>query len=262
MSWLFIALSWASPGPADALLAQSAAARRIAREIIEAFGRESVERAEPRIARLVEEYGEEAVRALRRAGPAGVEALEKFGATGVRIVGRWGEPGVRLLAVEGEAAGVWMGRLGDPAVEFMIRHPGAGRDLLERFGERALFPRLTTESVVTLNRLAGPIERSGRTAEILGVVERFGDRACDFLWRHKGPLFAGALLASFLADPRPYLDGVKELVVAPAAGIAAEAARRTNWTAIGCVAVVAALAGVWLALLGKRRPAAASGELA
>jgi hypothetical protein len=242
--------------------AQSAAARRIAREIIEVFGRETVERAEPRIARLVEEYGEEAVLALRRAGPPGVEVLERFGAAGARIVGRWGEEGVRLLAVEGEAAGVLMTRLGDEAVEFMIRHPGAGRDLLERFGAQALRAPVSTNGVVTLNRLAEPIRSSGRSAEIFGVIERFGDRACDFLWRNKGTIFAGALLASFLADPRPYLDGVKQLVVEPARGIAAEAVRRTNWTALGCVAVMALAAFASIIMRRKKAAAAASREQA
>jgi hypothetical protein len=168
--------------------------------------------------------------------------LEKFGAAGARIVGRWGEEGVRLLAVEGEAAGALMARLVDDAVEFMIRHPGAGRDLLERFGAQAMRSPMSTSSVVTLNRLAEPIRSSGRSAEIFGVVERFGDRACDFLWRNKGTIFAGALLASFLADPRPYLEGVKQLVVEPASQLAAEAARRTNWTVLGCVVVMAVVA--------------------
>jgi hypothetical protein len=254
MSLLLLVVSLAVPGVTGPLLAQSAAARRIAREIIEVFGRETIERAEPRIARLVEEYGEEAVRALRRAGPPGVEVLEKFGSTGAKILGRWGEEGVRLLAVEGEAAGALMARLGDEAVEFMIRHPGAGRDLLEQFGAQALRAPVSTSSVVTLNRLSEPIRSSGRSAEIFGVIERFGDRACEFLWRNKGTVFAGALLASFLADPRPYLEGVKQLVVEPASGVLAEAARRTNWTALGCGSVMALVA--LATVLVRRKPAA------
>lgn len=257
---LLLAASLLDPG----FFAQSAAAKRIAREIVGAFGREAVERAEPRVARLVEEYGDDAVRALRRAGPPAVQALETFGAAGAKILARWGDDGVRLLALEGDAAISLMARCGDGAIEFMIRHPGVGRDLLEHFGAQAIRAPLATESVVTLNRLADPIRRSGRAAEIFGVIERFGDRACAFLWRNKGTIFASALLAGFLADPQPYLEGVKQLVVQPVAGLAAgvaqEAARRTNWTAVGCTAVLA-MAAACLAVAWRRRKRA-SRELA
>src|SRR5438045_8754247 len=76
---------------------QSAAARKVAREVVDAFGREAVEAAEPRVARLVEAYGEEAATVLRKVGPPGVQAMERFGAPGLRILSRWGDDGVRLL---------------------------------------------------------------------------------------------------------------------------------------------------------------------
>ncbi len=262
MSCLLLAVSLVGSGGIGPVCAQSAAARRIAREIIETFGRQAIERAEPRVARLVEEFGEDAIQALRRAGPPAVETLERFGATGARIVGRWGEEGVRLLALEGEAAVPLVARFGDDAIGFMVRHPGAGRDLLEVFGAQALRVPLTTESVVTLNRLAGPIRNSGRAAEIFGVIERFGDRACAFLWRNKGTIFAGTLLASFLSDPQPYLDGVKQLVIQPATEVAAGAVRRTNWTAVGCVASIALAAFASLAVRRRRRRTESRRELA
>lgn len=239
--------------PGNALCAQSAAVRRLAREIVETFGRETVERAEPRVARLIEEYGDDAIRALRRAGSPGVETLERFGVAGARIVSRWGDDGVRVLAMEGEAAASMLSRFGDDAVAFMVRHPGAGRDLLEQFGAQVLRAPLSTESVVALNRLSGPIRASGRSSEILGVVERFGDRACSFLWRNKGTLFATAVLVSFLADPQPYLDGVKQLIVQPAADLAGAAVRRANWTVIGCAAILGAMALLTPFVLGRRK---------
>jgi len=212
--------------------AQSAAARRAAREVVEVFGREAMEAAEPRVARLIEAYGDDAAKALRKVGPPGVQALERFGAPGLKILSRFGDDGVRLLAVEGDAAVAALARYGDEAVELMVRHPGVGRDLLMQFGEQALRARLSTESVVTLNRLAGEISKSGKTAEIFGVVEKFGDRACDFLWRNKGTIFLATVLAAFLHDPQPYLDGVKQLVVQPASEVARDAAGRTNWTVV------------------------------
>ncbi len=245
MAGLLLVLASLSP-------AQSAAARKAAKEIVEAFGREAVEHAEPRVARLVESLGDDALLALRRAGPAGVAALEKFGAPGARILARWGDDGVRLLALEGDAAVAALLRYGDEAVELMVRHPGAGRQALESFGAPALRAPLSTEGMVALNRLADPIRSSGRSREILEVVERFGDRACAFLWRNKGVVFGAALLAAFLADPQPYLDGVKELVVEPAANIGKEAAQRADWTLV-FTAVGLGLVG-WAAWRLRRRP--------
>jgi hypothetical protein len=237
------------------LCAQSAAARRVAREVVESFGREAVEAAEPRVARLVEAYGEEAATVLRKVGPSGVQAMERFGAPSLRILARWGDDGIRLLAVEGDSAVAALARYGDEAVELMIRHPGVGRDLLAQFGGQVLRRPLSTESVVALNRLAEPIRASGRSAEILAVVETFGDRACDFLWRNKGTIFLAAVLTAFLHDPEPYLDGVKQLVVQPATQLAQDAASRTNWTLVVLVAVL--LVAGWLGIRwnwSARRP--------
>ena len=236
---------------------QSAAARRVAREVVESFGREAVEAAEPRVARLVEAYGEEAVAVLRKVGPSGVQALERFGAPSLKILSRFGDDGVRLLAVEGEAAVAALAKYGDEAVELMIRHPGVGRDLLAQFGGQVLRRPLTTESVVALNRLAEPIRATGRSAEILAVVEKFGDRACDFLWRNKGTIFLTAVLAAFLNDPQPYLDGVKQLVVQPATQLAHDAASRTNWTLVvlATMLVVSAWLGIrWSWSARRSRP--------
>jgi hypothetical protein len=237
--------------------AQSAAARRAAREVVEVFGREAMEAAEPRVARLIETYGDDAVKALRKVGPPGVQALERFGAPGLKILSRFGDDGVRLLAVEGDAAVAALARYGEEAVELMVRHPGVGRDLLMQFGEQALRARLSTESVVTLNRLSGEISKSGKTSEIFGVIEKFGDRACDFLWRNKGTIFLATVLAAFLHDPQPYLDGVKQLVVQPASEVARDAAGRTNWTVVVLVSLGILIAWVVYRFRGVlRRPPA------
>ncbi len=214
------------------LCAQSAAARRAAREVVETFGREAVEAAEPRVVRLIEAYGEEAGTVLRRVGPSGISAMERFGAPAMKILARWGDDGVRLLAVEGESAVAALARYGEEGVELMIRHPGVGRDLLAQFGAQVARTPLRNQSMITLGRLAEPIKASGRSAEILAVVEKYGDRACDFLWRNKGTIFAAAILTAFLHDPKPYIDGVKELAVEPATAVARDAAAQTNWTLV------------------------------
>ncbi len=228
------------------LCAQSAAARRVAREVVESFGREAVEAAEPRVLRLVEAYGEEAGMVLRRVGPSGIQAMERFGASGLRILARFGDDGVRLLAIEGDAAVAALARYGEEAVELMIRHPGVGQEVLATFGSQVLRTPLRTESMIALGRLSEPIRNSGRSVEILAVIEKYGDRACDFLWRNKGTIFVGSVLAAFLHDPKPYIEGLKQLAVEPATQVAHDAATRTNWTLVVISAIL--IASVWLGI--------------
>ncbi len=252
--WLF-ALSLVLP--AGEGFPQSAAVRKIAREIVESFGRETLERAEARVVAIVDAYGDDAVRALRRTGPAGVHAVEKYGAHGVRVLSRWGDDGARLLASEGDEVVAALAKYGDDAVDLMLRHPGIGGNLLEQFGEHALRTRISSDGAVTLGRLAEPIRASGRVQEIFNVVERFGDRACAFLWRHKGKVFAAAVLASFLSDPQPYLDGVKDLLGPPLAEAAREAGQRADWTLLGLAAMGLVAAAVAMRRLRRavaRRP--------
>ena len=54
--------------------------------------------------------------------------------------------------------------------------------------------------------------RSGRWGELLAVIERHGDRAMDFVWRHKGALTISTILATFLAEPEVFLGGGRELM--------------------------------------------------
>jgi hypothetical protein len=99
----------------------------------------------------------------------------------------------------------------------------------------------------------GELAVIGRTPEVLGVIGKYGDPAMEFLWRHKGVLGSGAVLAAFIADPEPYLAGVKNIteVVAentlkPLAEVpatvareaAGEVARSTNWTLIFSLVVL------------------------
>ncbi len=227
----------------SALCAQSAAARAVAREVAEAL--------EPRLARVVEAYGDDAARALRTGGAAALPAIEAHGAAAVRFLARWGDDGARLLAAEGDAAVAVFARHGDEAVAFMLKHPGIGRDLVESLGAQVARANVSPGSAVLLGRLAEPIRSSGRAAELLGVVERFGDRACNFLWRNKGAVFGAALLAAFLADPEPYLDGVKKLVVEPVADAARAAAGSADWTWVFAATGAAAVA--WLAWRLRRQ---------
>lgn len=112
-----------------------------------------------------------------------------------------------------------------------------------------------------LNKSDLPISKIGRTRELLKLIGKHGDRAMDFVWKHKGALIVSAALVAFLADPEPFIDGTRDItttaaesVIKPIADvpkeIASEAARRVNWTLIALFSVFVAgsIAGgaIWL----------------
>ena len=224
--------------------AQSAAAKRAAKEVVEfirsRFARElaeeGAERVEGRVARAIERWGDDAASAVRRVGPkVALGSVERHGAPAARILARWGDDGARLMSTEGDEAVRVLASLGDEGVELMIRRHG-------------------TRVAAHLPDLAPQIAASGRARDVMGVLERYGDRASAFIWRNKGTIFAGAVLAAFLANPEPYLDGTAKLLGVPLGHMAA----KTDWTAVWIVAMllVAGTAGIRLLLARRRRTVA------
>lgn len=137
--------------------------------------------------------------------------------------------------------------MGDDAADAMARHKGVAEASLRAFGTPAVgaLKRVDTRGARMLAQLAasGELARTGRAGEVLGVVERYGDRAMAFFWRNKGALATTAVLTAFLSDPRPFIDGTRDVAqvaadaaVRPVAGVPAalvrEAASRTNWTLV------------------------------
>jgi hypothetical protein len=98
----------------------------------------------------------------------------------------------------------------------------------------------------------GSLTRMGRTERLLGVVGRYRDRAMAFVWRHKGALAVSTLLAAFLLDPEPFLDGlvdVGELAARPVTEATREVVRSIDWTLVVIVAIAALVLVRLLALL-------------
>jgi len=220
--------------------AQSAAVRKSAKELVEflqkRFAREvaeeGAEKLEMRFAQVIAKYGDDAAAAARKLGPRVVlDEVQKHGAAGARILSRHGDQGVRLLATDGPAAMRVFNHLGDEGVELMIRRHG----------------QLTATQ---LPDLAQAIRASGKSSQILAVLEKYGDRACSFIWRNKGVIFSGAVLAAFLADPVAYFEGVKKIAEAPLSHIAAG----TDWTAVFLMMTLLAAGLAAFRMLILRRP--------
>ena len=220
--------------------AQSAAVRKAAKELVEYlekwFAREvaeeGAEKLEMRFAQVISKYGDDAAIAARKLGPKiALDAVQKHGAAGVRILSKFGDRGARLLGTEGPAAMRVFNHLGDEGVELMIR----------RHGEL---------TAARLPDLAQAIKASGKSTQVLAVLEKYGDRACSFIWRNKGVIFSGAVLAAFLADPVPYFDGLKTVADVPMSHIAAG----TDWTAVFLMMTLVAAGLAAFRMLILRRP--------
>ena len=213
----------------------------------ETAARQSVDEVAQTSRQLIVRYGEDAAKALRRMGRAGAEAIEKAGDQGMTAA--------RLLAEHGDEALplvrrpeclTLVERLGDDAAQAMMRHPGLAEDLLSKQGNRLLAQALRNLSQRNARRLAmlteeGFFNATPRSQELLQVVRQYGDAAMDFVWRNKGALTVVTVLASFLEDPKPYIDGIHSFgatVTKPVAehvGRAFESALPWVLAAAGCV---------------------------
>lgn len=202
-------------------------------------------------------HGDEGLEALHRVGPRAFELVENAGPhaqQAVKLMARYGDNAVWIVAKNNRLA--LFVKYGDDAAESMMKHGEIVEPFLEAFGKSAAraFNAINGQNArrLAMMQQSGDLARIGRTSELLEVVGRYGDRAADFIWKHKGALAVSAALAAFLADPEPFLDGIKDITKVVAenavrplaeapAQVAVEAARRVNWTAV-------ALAG--LALIG------------
>jgi hypothetical protein len=169
-----------------------------------------------RIARLAVEHGAETLAAVRRAGPEAVEVLERAGRRGALASHLLAAHGSEALIIAREPALLELvARHGEDAARALVRHPGLARTVIEATGTPGarVLAGLSSRNARRLAMLAedGTLIRIGRQDELLNAIERHGDRALDFVWRHKGVLVVGTLLAAFLQDPEPFLSGAREL---------------------------------------------------
>ena len=254
---------------------EAGVASRAVREAVEFAGRkfgkevaeEGAERLAAKMAQLAAKHGDDVV----------VAAFKKVGPRAGRIVSEAGEHGniaLRLLATHGDDALPIVAKAatlkavahyGDDAATAILKHGNVGEELIEHFakeGAEAL-ARVTPQNGRRLAMLAAEGQLK---PELLSVVTRYGDEACDFVWRNTGALAIGTAMTAFVTAPGEFLDGTQKLTatvaetaiqplveaaVKPLAEvpktIAAEAARNTNWTVVAFIlgAVAAVMAGTW-----------------
>jgi hypothetical protein len=251
---------------------KSAAARELADYVIEKLGIKGGEEAATELAARFEaagaKYGEVAVdQAVRKVGPRAIALAEGAGENGPRVmklIARYGDDGA-WIASQPERLSLFA-KYGEPAAEAMIRHEGIAEPVIEEFGKPAAdaLVELGPQSGRRLAMMAdeGELKQLGHTKELFGVVGKYGDSAMNFIWRNKGALAVGVAMTAFLADPKPFIDGTKEItqiaaenIAKPLAkvpgAIASEAAKKADWTLV--LIVLAVLVTTLVAFRSWRR---------
>ena len=239
----------------------SAGARETAQWIVKKFGPGRVGKTVDEIAlataRTIEKHGDEALPLLRATGHAGFDALESAGKQApdvVKLFARRGDEAVWVIS-QPKKLTIFL-KHGDNAADALLKHPGIADDLIERFGGKALAPLQRLEKTgaqqMAMAAKEGLFEKTPRSAELLDVVAKYGDKAMEFIWKNKGALTVAASLAAFLHDPEPFIQGAKDLVVGVVTPIGTEIAKRTNWTPV-IVAVITVIAFLVALRIWKRK---------
>lgn len=254
----------------------SKAVREAAEYVFKKFGlkmaKEGAEALAARLDNMVAKYGDEVLTAAKKVGPRGLDAIDEAGPLGPTAVKYLAKYGDEALGMVGKPQALRLAsEFGDEAVRAMIKHPGVAEGLIAKYGNKAAralgkLDQQQARRLVMMER-SGELSRIGRTDELLDVIGRYGDRAMKFVWKHKGALAVSTILATFLANPEPYINGLKDLAKEAVQGltdvtkegiksagdvagkVAVEAARGTNWTVVflAVVVVVTTLIGVrWL----------------
>ena len=258
VSWVALGLIIAQQGFAGVA---STAIRDTTEAVLRKFGKEvaeeSAEAVSKRVAEAGAKFGTEGMEAIGKVGPRAfgkitVEAGE-HASEAVKLTAKFGEQAVWVVS-KPRGLAVFV-KYGEEAATAVMKHPGVAEEAVERLGVPAA-RALNSVGGAEARRLGmmieeGAIKAGEQSAGLLGVVEKYGDKAMEFIWKHKGPLVLGATLTAFLHDPEPFIQGGKDLIVETVKPVGVEIAKRTNWTPViivglvGCVLLI--VFRMWLA---------------
>jgi hypothetical protein len=258
--------------------AQAGALTKGLREALEyvgkKFGREvaeeGAERVSVKLTRLAAKHGDEVVsKAFRRVGPRAGRLVEQAGDQGglaLSLLARHGEQAVPLI---GKASALnAVARFGDDAAVALIKHGTVGEKVVTQFAKEGA-EALAKVTPQNGRRLAMLAAEGHMKPELMQVITRYGDQACEFIWKNKGALAIGTTLTAFVSSPGAFLDGTQKLTatVADAAvrplaevpkAVAVEAAKNANWTVLGALAMTIASVAGYFRLIARRLNAPSS----
>src|SRR5581483_7151690 len=211
--WLInlgVALAALAAGPVHAGITSKAiqeavefAGKKFGREVAE----EGAERLASKMMKLAATHGDDVVvAAFKKVGPrAGRIASEAGEHSGMalRLLAKHGDDALPIVAKATSLKAVT--HFGDDAAKAIIKHGAVAEELVEKFakGGAEALSRVTPQNGRRLAMLAAEGQLK---PELVSVVARYGDEACEFVWRNKGALATGAALTAFVAAPGEFLD--------------------------------------------------------
>ena len=236
-------------------------AREIAEELAEQAGkkasREFVETTSVQLEKIASKCGNESLDVIEKNGLAAFRVFQAAGDDAgpylVNAIRAYGDDAVRVAQTTAGRTVLQSGS--ETAIRAVSRHTDAAIPLIRQYGDDCAHA-LTQLSPANGRRLIQMVDEKSLAAgdfqSLLGTIGKYGDKAMDFIWRHRKVLTSATLLAAFVSDPEPYLNGVKQLAevaVAPLGKIGETIATSVNWNL--WVGVVIMLGGLWF--LFKRR---------
>lgn len=212
---------------------------------------EGLEVVTKKIEAFIAKYGDDGVEAVRKLGPNAMKAAAEAGehsATAIKAMARFGDDGLVWIAQRPEGLKL-AAKYGDDAAEVLVKHKEIAEPLVREGGEAAVraLKAVDPQNARLLARIGTDPATAAltRNPKLLDVIGKYGDKAVQYIWRNKGKLGVAAVLATFVANPEPYIDGLSDLsqaAVAPVSGAMAESVR-SSWSYL-ILLVVAATAAI------------------
>jgi hypothetical protein len=211
----------AVPGVTRAQSGPIKAARELARAALRRSATTAAKQGEDvarQFAAKAARYGDDVAAAARKLSPKAASVADEageFAPQAIRLLAKHGDDAI-AVAARPESLRL-VARFGDDAAAALVKHPGAAEPLLNSLGAPAA-SALKSIGAREARRLAilqsgGELAALGRTDDLLKLIGRHGDKALNFIWENKTALASTALMTAFIADPEPYLNGTKELVL-------------------------------------------------
>jgi len=221
--------------------------RKFGKDVTKELGEEGAELLATKMETLAAKYGEkETVSAVEKVGPRAFRLVEEVGEDSapkaIKLMDRVGEDSIWIIARKKSMA-IFL-KYGDDAADAMIKHKEIAEELIEQFGPSSA-RALKAVGGQNARRLAmmaedGKLAAVPQKTELLETIGKYGDGAMNWVWNNKGALATTAILAKFIQNPQPFIDGTvkvvdvggEKLIKPVTTELASGIAKNTDWTVV------------------------------
>lgn len=216
----FLIALWFPQGASAGLTTQ--AAREVAEQVVKKFGSkvgsETVETIAEKTVQLSAKYGDDAVSAVRKVGTKAFHLADEAGehsGDALKLLSKYGDDAV-LICQKPQRLKLFA-QYGDDVAEAMLRHGDNAEVLVQQYGKSAAgaLAKIESQNGRRLIQMSegGELAKVGGADKVFAVVEKYGNKGAEFIWKNKAALAVVAAAAAFYSDPEPFINGMKELVI-------------------------------------------------